>query len=222
MFLSCWRHSLGLETGNLEPLVAGCACRDPLGGSLVGYRNRDPPNGSRPQQQGTDSSRLPDESAAWGIASSRRRVHTHSDLNYDVLMTFPRNRSIPTPIIIPVLDYADVHEAAAWLSTAFGFVERLRIGDHRLQMVCGDGAAIARQRDPSVPPSGHAMLMRVADVHAHYTRALAHGARIRHEPHDYEYGERQYTAEDPAGHQWTFSETLADVAPEAWGGTVPE
>jgi len=24
--------------------------------------------------------------------------------------------------------------------------------------------------------------------------------------------------EDPAGHQWTFSETLADVAPEAWGG----
>jgi uncharacterized glyoxalase superfamily protein PhnB len=31
-------------------------------------------------------------------------------------------------------------------------------------------------------------------------------------------GERQYTAEDPAGHQWTFSETLADVAPGDWGG----
>ena len=38
------------------------------------------------------------------------------------------------------------------------------------------------------------------------------------EPTDFEYGERQYTAEDLAGHQWTFSETLADVAPEAWGG----
>ncbi len=25
--------------------------------------------------------------------------------------------------------------------------------------------------------------------------------------------------EDLAGHQWTFSETLADVAPEEWGGT---
>jgi hypothetical protein len=36
---------------------------------------------------------------------------------------------------------------------------------------------------------------------------------------DFEYGERQYTAEDPAGHQRTFSETLADVAPEDWGGT---
>jgi uncharacterized glyoxalase superfamily protein PhnB len=38
------------------------------------------------------------------------------------------------------------------------------------------------------------------------------------EPTDFEYGERQYSAEDLAGHQWTFSETLADVAPEDWGG----
>ena len=38
------------------------------------------------------------------------------------------------------------------------------------------------------------------------------------EPTDHVYGERQYTAEDYAGHQWTFSETLADVAPEEWGG----
>ncbi len=29
---------------------------------------------------------------------------------------------------------------------------------------------------------------------------------------------RQYEAEDLAGHRWTFSETLADVAPEEWGG----
>jgi uncharacterized glyoxalase superfamily protein PhnB len=38
------------------------------------------------------------------------------------------------------------------------------------------------------------------------------------EPTNFEYGERQYTAEDPAGHQWTFSETVADLAPEDWGG----
>jgi uncharacterized glyoxalase superfamily protein PhnB len=42
------------------------------------------------------------------------------------------------------------------------------------------------------------------------------------EPTDFEYGERQYAAEDPAGHRWTFSETLEDVAPEAWGGTLVE
>lgn len=50
----------------------------------------------------------------------------------------------------------------------------------------------------------------------HCERARGHGARILMEPTDFEYGERQYTAEDPAGHQWTFSETLADVAPEEW------
>ena len=56
------------------------------------------------------------------------------------------------------------------------------------------------------------------DIHAHCERARAHGARIAMEPTDFEYGERQYAAEDPAGHHWTFSETLADVAPEEWGG----
>jgi uncharacterized glyoxalase superfamily protein PhnB len=40
------------------------------------------------------------------------------------------------------------------------------------------------------------------------------------EPADFEYGERQYTAEDPAGPQWTCSETLDDVPPDAWGGTL--
>lgn len=32
------------------------------------------------------------------------------------------------------------------------------------------------------------------------------------------FAERQYAAADPAGRHWTFSETLADVAPEEWGG----
>jgi uncharacterized glyoxalase superfamily protein PhnB len=38
------------------------------------------------------------------------------------------------------------------------------------------------------------------------------------EPTDMPFGERQYSAEDLAGHQWTFSETLTDMAPEEWGG----
>ena len=33
------------------------------------------------------------------------------------------------------------------------------------------------------------------------------------------YGERQHSVVDPAGHSWTFSESIADVAPEDWGGT---
>jgi len=45
------------------------------------------------------------------------------------------------------------------------------------------------------------------------------GARILHPPTNYPYGERQYEVEDVGGHRWTFSQTIADVAPEEWGGT---
>jgi uncharacterized glyoxalase superfamily protein PhnB len=135
------------------------------------------------------------------------------------------NRSIPTPTIIPVLIYPNVREAVDWLSMAFGFAERVRIGeDHRSQLSFGEGAVIVGdvrhdRRPPQPGEVTHSVMVRVEDVDAHCERAREHGARIVMEPTDFEYGERQYTAEDPAGHQWTFSETLADVAPEEWGGT---
>jgi uncharacterized glyoxalase superfamily protein PhnB len=138
------------------------------------------------------------------------------------------NRSIPASVVIPVLIYPDVREAVAWLTGAFGCVERLRIGEnHRSQLNFGEGAVIigdvrADRRPPLPGEVTHSLIVRVDDVRGHCEHARAHGARILMEPTDHEFGERQYTAEDPAGHQWTFSETLADVAPEAWGGTVPE
>ena len=136
------------------------------------------------------------------------------------------NRSLPSAVVAPILIYPDVREAVAWLSSAFGFVERVRIGDsHRSQLVVGDGAVIIGdvRNDRRPPRQGevtHSVLVRVEDVAVHYERARSHGARIVMEPTDFEYGERQYTAEDPAGHQWTFSETLDDLAPEAWGGIL--
>ncbi|HUK96321.1 MAG TPA: VOC family protein [Gaiellaceae bacterium] len=137
-----------------------------------------------------------------------------------------RNRSIPASTVVPVLVYPDVREAVAWLSDAFGFVERLQIGEsHRSQLQVGDGAVIVGDvhRDRTPPRAGevtHSVLVRVDDVASHCERARSRGARILMEPIDFEYGERQYTAEDPAGHQWTFSETLDDVAPETWGGIL--
>ena len=47
-----------------------------------------------------------------------------------------------------------------------------------------------------------------------------HGARIIRDPEDFPYGERQYTCVDPAGHSWTFSETVRDVDPPDWGGEL--
>ena len=132
-----------------------------------------------------------------------------------------QNHSIPSSTVIPVLIYPDVREAVAWLSAAFGFAERVRIGeDHRSQLQFGDGALIVGdvrgdRRPPRPGEVTHSVVVRVEDARAHCERAREHGARILMEPTDFEYGERQYNAEDPAGHQWTFSETLADVIPEA-------
>ncbi len=41
-------------------------------------------------------------------------------------------------------------------------------------------------------------------------------------PTDMPFGERQYTVEDPWGHRWTFSQSIADVAPEVWGARQPD
>jgi uncharacterized glyoxalase superfamily protein PhnB len=54
---------------------------------------------------------------------------------------------------------------------------------------------------PRPGESTHAVIVRVDDARAHCERARTHGARILMEPTDFEYGERQYTAEDLAGHQ---------------------
>jgi uncharacterized glyoxalase superfamily protein PhnB len=134
------------------------------------------------------------------------------------------NRSIPAATVIPVLTYPDVRAAVNWLTAAFGFVERVRIGvDHRAQLQVGDGAVIVAdvhgdRRPPRPSEVTQSVIVRIDDVRIHCARARTNGARILAEPHDFEFGERQYIAEDPAGHQWTFSETLADVAPEDWGG----
>ena len=134
------------------------------------------------------------------------------------------NRSIPQANVIPVLIYPDVRAAVEWLTGAFGFRERVQIGeDHRSQLQIGDGAVIIGdvrhdRRPPRAGEVTHSVIVRVEDVHGHCEHARAQGARILEEPTDYPFGERQYTAQDPAGHQWTFSQTLADVAPEEWGG----
>jgi uncharacterized glyoxalase superfamily protein PhnB len=129
------------------------------------------------------------------------------------------NRSVPDAVVIPVLSYDDVPEAADWLCRAFGLRIRLRIADHRIQLVFGDGAVVVTG-GLTGDAASHSLLVRVADVDEHCARAEASGARIVSPPADYPYGERQYTAEDPGGHRWTFSQSIADVDPADWGGEL--
>jgi uncharacterized glyoxalase superfamily protein PhnB len=112
----------------------------------------------------------------------------------------------------------------AWLCKAFGFRERLRIGDHRAQLVFGDGAVIVTELGDSAVPEAdrgtHSMLVRVEDADRHHDQAARAGAKILDAPTDWPYGERQYNAEDLGGHRWTFSQSIADVDPASWGGTA--
>jgi uncharacterized glyoxalase superfamily protein PhnB len=121
-----------------------------------------------------------------------------------------------------VLAYPDVAEATAWLCTAFGFRERLRIGAHRAQLLFGDGAIIVTERDSVAEPpasgASYSVHVRVEDADRHHEQAARCGARILSAPTEYPYGERQYSAEDPGGHRWTFSQSIADVDPASWGG----
>lgn len=134
------------------------------------------------------------------------------------------NRSVPSATVIPVLRYDDVIKASEWLCATFGLKERLRIGTHRVQLVYGDGALIATERsgssDSAVPDNLHEVHVKVADVDAHYEQAKRLGVQIVMSPESFPFGERQYVALDLGGHQWTFSQSIADVAPEDWGGEL--
>jgi uncharacterized glyoxalase superfamily protein PhnB len=135
------------------------------------------------------------------------------------------NRSAPPATVTPVLFYSDVRAAVAWLESAFGFEERVRIGEgHRAQLRVGsDGAVIvAEAHGAQVGPTPglvtHILKVRVADVDAAFARARDFGATVIQEPQTYEYGERSCVLEDIGGHHWELTQTVRDVEPEEWGG----
>ena len=124
------------------------------------------------------------------------------------------NASMPPSAVIPVLSCPDVRATATWLGTAFGFLERLGLGDRQVQLSYGSGSLVL----VAGPAAPSAVLVRIEDADAHCAHARAAGATIVAEPADEPYGERQYTAVDPDGHTWVFSQTIADVDPAAWLG----
>ena len=137
------------------------------------------------------------------------------------------NRSAPPATVTPVLIYPDVRAAVDWLESAFGFGERVRIGDgHRAQLRVGEDGSIvvADVRGDQVAPSEGVVTqlikVRVPDVDAAFTRARDAGAKALGEPTTYEYGERSVVVQDLAGHRWELTQSVRDVEPEEWGGVT--
>jgi uncharacterized glyoxalase superfamily protein PhnB len=145
-----------------------------------------------------------------------------------------KNRTMPKAAVIPELVYEDVAQAVAWLCVTFGFELRWQAGGHRAQLAVGDGAIVVSEpriaagsggpadatelRPPREGAARHSVMVRIEDAQTHFEHARDRGARILKPPADYPYGERQYSVADLAGHRWTFSESIADTPPEAWGG----
>lgn len=139
------------------------------------------------------------------------------------------NRSAPSATVVPVLIYEDVAKAIDWLCAAFGFRERLRVERGGVvghaQLAANEGAImLGRQGGPFRAVDGQDVSayvhVTVPSVDEHFERAKRFGARVIEPPNDMPFGERQYTVEDLEGHWWTFSQHIADVAPEEWGATV--
>ncbi len=136
------------------------------------------------------------------------------------------NHSAPHSRVTPVLTVGDVRAAVTWYAEVFGFVEHVRIGEgHRSQLGLPGGPAaelvVAEARAGHGVPGPERsvqVMLKVADAEAVAASAVARGATPVHPPHDWEYGERQATVDDPFGHQWILTQTLSDVAPERWGG----
>jgi len=137
-------------------------------------------------------------------------------------LTTMTNRSAPPTSVIPVLRYPDIVAVAAWLKTAFGFRERLRVGgNHRIQMHASGGHIVLHQAEVE-PARSVSIMIRTDRIDELFANAVAHGAVALREPQTHMYGERQCTLQDPFGQVWDFTQTIEDIDPASWGGEAIE
>ncbi|HEX9476558.1 MAG TPA: VOC family protein [Candidatus Dormibacteraeota bacterium] len=133
------------------------------------------------------------------------------------------------PAVIPMIAYEDGPGAMAWLATAFGFKERMRMvtKEGRLshgEMEAGEGLIMLATPSPdyegpkkhregceqarkwsTVPYIVDGVLVYVLDVKAHYEQARRAGARILSDI-DRDENAKRYRVEDLEGHRWMFME----------------
>jgi len=140
---------------------------------------------------------------------------------------------------VPVLVYDDVGKAIEWLCDALEFVERFRYGaeDHPngALLAVGDGSVLlsssrvgqspdwedrAVLRAPGSEQVSHSICVHVEDVDRLYQRVKLRNAHTFCAPKTHPFGERQFTVKDLGGHRWTFTQSVADVAVEDWGGRM--
>jgi PhnB protein len=134
----------------------------------------------------------------------------------------PTPRKAVATLFVPYIFYRDIDAALAWLTKAFGFVETLKHatpsgGIHAEMQLDGQMIMMGQgARDPQLLSALEAgvgtqgVFVWIADVDAHYERAVAAGATIVQPLLDQPYG-RSYYARDLDGHPWFFTTPWEDA-----------
>jgi len=131
-------------------------------------------------------------------------------------MTDESNDTTPAPQVWPTLRSSDARKLIRFLIDAFGFEETVVYGegervDHaELAWPPGGGvmlgSAPAEQAGDAGPlrPGQFGAYVVTDEPDALFVRAKAAGAEITAEPHDTDYGSRDFSARDPEGNRWSF------------------
>jgi uncharacterized glyoxalase superfamily protein PhnB len=125
----------------------------------------------------------------------------------------------PDPQVVPYLLYEDAGGAMDWLVRVFGFSERLRDeqsdGTVRHGELVLDNGGVIMLGCPGPGFRGPAKLgevtqlqcVTITDLERHRARAMTAGAVVS-EISTRANQARSYSADDPEGHRWYFSEPL--------------
>jgi len=109
------------------------------------------------------------------------------------------------PTIFPAIRYRDPRAAIEFLEAAFDAERHAVYEDetvvHHAEVRLGNGMVMIGTGEPT---RGGSIYVVVDAPDEHCDRARAAGAEIVQEPHDTDYGSRDYGARDPEGYAWYF------------------
>lgn len=122
----------------------------------------------------------------------------------------------PPPQVWPTLRARDARGLIRFLVGAFGFEETAVYGegdrvDHaQLSWPAGGGIMLGSARaegaedDWPLRPGTFGAYVVTDDTDGLFSRATAAGAKVLREPHDTDYGSRDFAVTDPEGNHWSF------------------
>ncbi|MEV4557639.1 VOC family protein [Kitasatospora sp. NPDC049285] len=121
----------------------------------------------------------------------------------------------PPPQVWPSLRARDARGLIRFLVEAFGFEETAVYADeeqvHHAQLAWPPGGGIMlgsasdRPDDPwPLRPGTFGAYVVTDDPDGLFRRAVAAGAEVTAEPHDTDYGSRDFAVRDPEGNRWSF------------------